>query len=75
MNAYTIYNSNLPTDIYQQYKMDMLTAHYIQQKLEEEKKKDKTNKIYVSPKRDITCSKCGQQYHWCNCDLKEKKEE
>ena len=70
MNTSTIYNPGLPTNIYQQYKMDIIVAHYIQQKLEEEKKKDKTNKIYVSPKRNIVCSHCGQQYIWCKCDLK-----
>jgi len=67
MNVSTIYNSTLPSNIYHQYKIDMVVEHYLQQELVKKSKEDK--KSYESPKRNIVCSHCGQQYYWCNCDL------
>ena len=42
---------------------------------EESVKEESVKGLYKSPKRDMICSQCGQQYHWCSCDLKEKDEE
>ena len=70
MNAPTSYNPSLPTNIYNQYKMDMIVAYYIQQRLEEDRKR-MNKRPYISPKRNIVCSQCGQQYYWCICKSKE----
>ena len=42
---------------------------------EESVKEESVKGPYKSPKRDMICSQCGQQYHWCSCDLKDKEEE
>ena len=61
---------------YEQYKMDLLMAEHLQRKMAklENNIHNDTNssnevKLYESPKRNIVCSHCGQQYYWCNCDL------
>ena len=69
MNESTSYNPTLPTNIYQQYKMDMIVAYYLEKRLYEDKEVKKG--LYISPKRDIMCSRCGQQYYWCTCKDKE----
>ena len=67
------------------YNMDMICAHNIQLRLKEDYDKDyytkkshttttKIKELYNSPKRNSVCCKCGQQYHWCNCDLKDTKD-
>ena len=64
---------------YEQYKMDLLMAEHIQRKMikQENPKHNDTNssnevKLYESPKRNIVCSNCGQQFLWCPCHLKDK---
>ena len=74
-----MYSPTLPYyHSYNHYKINMLAAHYVQLRVvkedEPEPAKSIEKKPYSSPKRNISCSQCGQQYHWCNCDLKEKEE-
>ena len=69
MDASTTYNPSLPINIYQQYKMDMIVAYYLQRDIAKNKNKEAKKKPYISPNRNIVCSRCGQQYYWCSCDL------
>ena len=62
---------------YEQYKMDLLMAEHLQRKMAklENNIHNDTNssnevKLYESPKRNIVCSNCGQQFLWCYCQLK-----
>ena len=72
-----MYSPTLP--YYHSYKMDYVTAHYVQLRVQVESTESESNpnekEPYKSPTRNIMCSQCGQQYHWCNCNLKEKEED
>ena len=66
-----MYSPTLPYYNLYTHRMDMATAYYIQlQKSKEDPVKlPKEKKDYVPPKRNKVCCQCGQQFHWCNCEI------